>query len=167
MTLQDIVTLYEYNRWANGRTLEAAERLDAAALLKDLGNSFPSVRDTLAHILGAEWIWLRRWLGETPAKILAAAEFPTVASLREHFRAVDRERAEFLASVTEARLQQSFDYRDLAGNALRLPLAQSLQHVVNHGTYHRGQVTTMLRQLRAAPIGTDMSRFYLDRAAGK
>jgi uncharacterized damage-inducible protein DinB len=167
MTLQDIVTLYEYNRWANSRALEAAEKLDATAFVKDLKNSFPSVRDTLAHILGAEWIWLRRWHGESPAKLVVASEFATVASLRERFQAVDRERDAFLKSVTEARLQQPFDYKDLAGNALRLPLVQSMQHVVNHGTYHRGQVTTMLRQLGATPIGMDMARFYLERAAGK
>jgi uncharacterized damage-inducible protein DinB len=167
MTLQDISALYEYNRWANGRTLEAAEKLDATAFAKDLKNSFPSVRDTLAHILGAEWIWLRRWHGESPTKLVVASEYPTAASLRERFLAVDREREAFLASLTEARLQQPFDYKDLAGNAMRLPLVQSMQHVVNHGTYHRGQVTTMLRQLGATPVSTDMSRFYLDRAAGK
>lgn len=167
MMLQDIVTLYEYNRWANGRTLDAAEKLDPAAFVKDLKNSFPSVRDTLAHILGAEWIWLRRWKGESPAKLIVAAEFPTAASLRERFQAVDKERVAFLASVSEERLQQPFDYKDLAGNSLRLPFVQSMQHVVNHGTYHRGQITTMLRQLGATPIGTDMSRFYLDRTAGK
>ena len=126
MTLQDVFTLYEYNRWANGRTLEAAEKLDATALMKNLGNSFPSVRDTLAHILGAEWIWLRRWLGETPATLLSAADFPTAASLRERFQAVDRERATFLSSISEARLQQAFDYRDIAGNPMRLPFVQSM-----------------------------------------
>jgi len=167
MTLQDIATLYEYNRWANGRTLGAAENLDPAAFVKDLKNSFTSVRDTLAHILGAEWIWLRRWKGESPAKLVVAAEFPTAASLRERFAAVDGERWAFMAGLSEEQLQRSFDYKDLAGNALRLPFAQSMQHVVNHGTYHRGQVTTMLRQLDAVPIGTDMSRFYLERAAGK
>jgi uncharacterized damage-inducible protein DinB len=166
MTLQDVFTLYEYNRWANGRTLDAAERLDPAAFVKDLKSSFPSVRDTLAHILGAEWIWLRRWKGETPAKLLSAADFPTVASLRDRFGAVDVERGAFLGSLTEERLQQPFDYKDLAGNPYRLPVIQTMQHVVNHGTYHRGQVTTMLRQLGATPIGTDMSRFYLDRTAG-
>ena len=167
MMLQDIITLYEYNRWANGRTLETAEKLDPAAFLKDLGNSFPSVRDTLAHILGAEWVWLCRWKGESPSKLIVAAEFPAVASLRERFQAVDRERQAFMARLSEERLQQPFDYKDLAGNSLRLPFVQSMQHVVNHGTYHRGQVTTMLRQLGGTPISTDMSRFYLDRAARK
>ena len=167
MMLQDIATLYEYNRWANGRALEAAGKLDPAAFAKDLQNSFPSVRDTLAHILGAEWIWLRRWKGELPAKLIVAAEFPTAASLRDRFVALDGERTVFMAGLSEERLRQPFDYKDLAGNALRLPLVQSMQHVVNHGTYHRGQVTTMLRQLGAVPIGTDMSRFYLERTAGK
>jgi len=167
MMLQDIFTLYEYNRWANGRALDVAEKLDPAALMKDLKSSFPSVRDTLAHILGAEWVWLRRWSGESPTKLRAASEFPTVASLRAAFLGLDKERGVFLVSLSEERLQHSFDYRDLAGNPMRLVLAQSLQHVVNHGTYHRGQVTTMLRQLGAPPVSTDMSRFYIDRAAGK
>ena len=168
MNLQDVFTLYEYNRWANTRTLDAAEKLDPAAFVRDLKNSFPSVRDTLAHILWAEWVWLRvRWKGESGATLLVATEFPTVASLRERFRAVDAERGTFLTSLTEERLQQPFDYRDIAGNPMRLPLVQTMQHVVNHGTYHRGQITTMLRQLGATPIGTDMSRFYLDRAKNR
>lgn len=166
MTKHDIVTLYAYNRWANGRTLDAVEKLDPAAFVKNLGNSFASIHATLVHIAGAEWAWLRRWHGDSPRK-LPTEEFPTVASLRERFQSLDREREAFLAGVSEERLQQPFDYKDLAGNAMRLPLAQSMQHVVNHGTYHRGQVTTMLRQLGATPISTDMSRFYLDRAAGK
>jgi uncharacterized damage-inducible protein DinB len=167
MTLQDIFTLYEYNRWANGRSLDVAEKLAAGDLVKDLGNSFPSVRDTLAHILGAEWVWLRRWNGESPAKLTGAAEFLSVSSLRERFAAVDQERAVFLRTLSEAGLQCPFDYKDLAGNAMRLPLVQSMQHVVNHGTYHRGQITTMLRQLGGTPVSTDMSRFYMEKAKGK
>ncbi len=61
MNRQDIVMLYDYNAWANARILRAVEPLIPEAFLRDLKNSFPSVRDTLAHILGAEWIWLRRW----------------------------------------------------------------------------------------------------------
>ena len=166
MNRQDIVTLFDYNAWANTRVLGAVESLPAEQLLRDLGNSFPSVRDTLAHILGAEWIWLRRWHGESPARGLPATDFPTVASLRDRFTAVERDRRAFLGTVSEERLAQPFTYRDMAGNQHALPLVHSLQHVVNHGTYHRGQVTTLLRQLGATPVSTDMSRFFLDRAVG-
>jgi len=167
MNRQDIVTLYDYNAWANARILRAVEPLTPEAFLRDLKNSFPSVRDTLAHILGAEWIWLRRWHGESPSQILPAADFSTLASLKDRYAAVEKERRVFLEGLSEERLAQPFPYKDMAGNAHSLLLVHSLQHVVNHGTYHRGQITTMLRQLGATPVSTDMSRFYLDRAAGK
>jgi len=163
MIHEDILTLYEYNRWANGRSLDAAAALSAEELMRDLGNSFRSVRDTLAHILGAEWIWLRRWLGESPGGLLRADEFPDVAALRERFAAVDRERDGFLRSLSPAAIEYPFDYRDVAGRPGRLLLGQSMQHVVNHGSYHRGQVTTLLRQLGARPIGTDLALFYRER----
>jgi uncharacterized damage-inducible protein DinB len=167
MNRQDILTLYEYNAWANARILRAVEPLAAEAFLRDLENSFPSVRDTLAHILGAEWIWLRRWHGESPSQILPAADFPTLASLKYRYAAVEKERRAFLEGLSEERLTQPFQYKYLAGNVHSLLLAYSLQHVVNHGTYHRGQITTMLRQLGATPVSIDLSRFYLDRADGK
>jgi len=166
MNRADILTLFDYNAWANGRVLGAAGPLTAEQFLRDLGNSFPSVRDTLAHILGAEWIWLRRWQEESPSKGLPAGDFPTVASLRDRFSAIERDHRAFLDALSEERLTRPFTYRDLAGNQHALPLVHSLQHLVNHGTYHRGQVTTMLRQLGATPVSTDMSRFFLDRAAG-
>lgn len=166
MNRQDIFTLFDYNRWANERILGAVERLTPEQFVRDLGNSFASVRDTLAHILGAEWVWLRRWHGESPAKGLPATEFPTVASLRDRFAVVEQERRAFLGEVSEERLGQPFIYKDFAGKQHTLPLVHSLQHLVNHGSYHRGQVTTLLRQVGGTPVSTDMSRFYLDRVAG-
>ncbi len=166
MTLEDIRTLYAYNAWANARVLGAAESLPPEDLLRDLRNSFPSVRDTLAHILGAEWIWLRRWLGESPSALPHASDFPAVASLRVRFAALDQERQVFLRGLTEEQLNSPLHYRDTAGKPATLLLVQSFQHVVNHGTYHRGQVTTLLRQLGAKPVSTDLSRFHLERASG-
>ncbi len=167
MNRQDIITLYDYNTWANGRILGAVEPLTPEAFLRDLKNSFPSMRDTLTHILGAEWIWLRRWHGESPSQVLPATDFPSVASLKDRYSSVEKERRAFLEGLSEERLAQPFQYKDIAGNAHSLLLVQSLQHVVNHGTYHRGQITTMLRQLGATPVSTDLARFYLERASRK
>jgi uncharacterized damage-inducible protein DinB len=167
MNRQDIITLYNYNAWANGRILRAIEPLAPEAFLRDLKNSFPSVRDTLAHILGAEWIWLRRWHGESPSQILPATDFPSLASLKDRYSSVEKERRVFLEGLSEERMAQPFRYRDTAGKEHSLVFVQSLQHVVNHGTYHRGQITTMLRQLGASPVSTDLARFYLERTDGK
>jgi uncharacterized damage-inducible protein DinB len=166
MTPRDIFRLYEYTAWANARMLDAAEGLTADQFTRDLRNSFPSVRDTLAHIVGAEWVWLRRWHGESPSKGLPAADFPTVASLRERCAVVERERRPFLETLSEEGLSRPVSYRDFAGHDRTLPLVVTLQHVVNHGTYHRGQVTTLLRQLGATPVSTDLSRFFLEQGPG-
>jgi len=164
MNRLDILTLYDYNAWANGRTLGTAEALTPEQFLKDLGNSFPSVRDTLVHIVAAEWVWLRRWQGESPTALIPGSDFPTLGSVKDRFATIERERQALLGSLTEERLAQPFAYKDLAGNPYRLPLVQSMQHLVNHGSYHRGQITTMLRQLGARPVSTDMSRYYLEKA---
>jgi uncharacterized damage-inducible protein DinB len=166
MTRQDIVTLFTYHDWANGEMLNAVAPLSAEQLLRDLGNSFPSVRDTAAHIFGADLIWLQRWKGEPTGALPAATTYPTVASLRHWYAALEKDRRAFLDAVTEDRLALPFSYKDTRGTPRSLVLAHSMQHVVNHASYHRGQITTMLRQLGAKPISTDLSRFYYERGGG-
>ncbi|MGH7673924.1 MAG: DinB family protein [Gemmatimonadales bacterium] len=152
--------LYAYNRWANDQVLRAVERLTPEQLLRDTGSSFSSIRDTLAHILGAEWIWLERWLGRSPRALLAAADFPTAAALRDRWAMVEAGQQAFLAGLQDDRLPQRVAYINTKGQRWEYALWQMLVHVVNHSTYHRGQVTTMLRQLGAAPAATDLLNFY-------
>ncbi len=160
MDLDRILALYDYDRWANGCVLDAASRLPAEQFTRDLGSSHRSVRDTLAHILGAEWIWLRRWKGTSPKALLPASEFPTVDSLRARWREVEAEQREFLAALTEDALATTIAYINTRGERFAYPLWQMLQHVVNHSTYHRGQAATLLRQLGAEPAPTDFLIFY-------
>ena len=160
MDLDRIRALYDFNRWANDRALEAAEKLTAEQFTKDLQNSFPSVRDTLVHIMGAEWVWLERWRGNSPKSILTASEFPTVSSIRNRWAEIQRGQMEFLPGVTEDSLMKSIAYVNLKGERWEYPLWQMLQHLVNHSTYHRGQITTMLRLLGAKPVATDFLVFH-------
>jgi uncharacterized damage-inducible protein DinB len=160
MDLERIKALYDFNRWANGRVLEAAEKLSLEQFTNDLKSSYPSVRDTLVHIMGAEWIWLERWSGNSPKALLAAAEFPTVSAIRNRWTEIERGQKAFLASATEESLQKVVTYLNLRGERWEYPLWQILQHLVNHSTYHRGQVTTMFRQLGARPVETDFLVYY-------
>jgi len=152
--------LYAYNRWANGQTLGAAERLTPEQLTRDCHSSFRSVRDTLAHILGAEWIWLERWHGRSPRALLSAGEFSTVGALRERWAEVEAGQQAFLATLTEGALLRRIAYINTKGERWEYAQWQMLAHVVNHSTYHRGQVTTMLRQLGGTPADTDLLTFY-------
>ena len=77
--------LFDYNAWANHRSMDAAAALTNEQFTKPMGNSFASVRDTLAHIFGAEWIWLERFQGRSPASLPDASEYSDLASLRQRW----------------------------------------------------------------------------------
>ena len=77
MNKQDIQILYDYNRWANARTLDASAKLTQEQFTRDLSGSHRSVRDTLTHILAAEWVWLMRWRGVSPKALFDPCDFPT------------------------------------------------------------------------------------------
>jgi len=157
--VEEIRELYAYNRWANARILGAAAALDPAAFARDMGSSFPSVRDTLVHILAAEWVWLSRWQGTSPIG-LPTWDLSTCDEVRERWAEVEREQQAFIARLTDADIRRSMAYRDTRGRAWENELGQMLRHVVNHSSYHRGQVITMLRQLGAETVATDLIRYY-------
>jgi len=153
--LQTLKELYEYNYWARDRQLAACAPLTREEFLRPLGSSFSSLRDTLAHLLGAEWIWLERWRGNSPRTILAAEEFPTREKIAERWREVERGMREYLGGLNEEALLRPLTYVNLKGETWTYALWQTLFHLVNHQSYHRGQVTTLLRQLGAQAVPVD------------
>jgi len=165
ITPEDARTLFAYDAWANRRMLDACAALAPEQFTRDLGSSFRSVRDTMAHILGAQWIWLERFHGRSHPALLNGDQFPDLVSLRARWMQFEGELLSYVGGLSSADLERSFDYRDMKGNPHSNLLWQTLQHLANHGTYHRGQVTTMFRQLGAKPVGTDMIGFYRERAA--
>jgi uncharacterized damage-inducible protein DinB len=159
MNKNDFEYLYDYNRWANARVLDAASKLTPDQFTKDLHSSHPSVRDTLVHLLAAEWIWLERWNGTSHKALLDPAEFPTVDAIRKRWSEVEAGYQKFIGELLEESLGEVITYTNTKGEQWTYPLAQMMQHVMNHSTYHRGQVTTMLRQLGAEATPLDLLVF--------
>jgi uncharacterized damage-inducible protein DinB len=165
MTPHEIQLLFTYNDWANKRALQAASVLTPEQFTKPLGNSFSSVRDTLAHMYGAETIWLQRFKGESPSAFPDTTQLNDLASLRAKWNLVAAGFLNFISTLTQQDIDRVVEYKTMKFGVYSNPLWQSLQHVVNHGTYHRGQITTMLRQLGANPILTDLMHFYRERSS--
>jgi len=163
MTPEDARTLYAYDAWANRRVLDACAALAPEQFTKDLGSSFRSVRDTMAHIMGAEWLWLERFQGRT-ARLPSGDQFPDLASLRKRWAEVERDLLAYVGALSAADLERSFDYRDMKGNPHTSVMWQTLQHVANHSTYHRGQVTTLLSQEGVDVGATDLLVLVPDQA---
>ena len=161
MNLSDLRTLLDYHYWARDRILDAADRLTPEQYTKDLGSSFRSVRDTLVHAYFGEWAWHSRWLGTSPTAPLPPETFPDVQSVRAAWVAQESNVRSFLEGLGEGGLDRVFEYTLLSGQPGSSIFRHMLQHVVNHASYHRGQVTTMIRQLGAEPPKSmDMIVFF-------
>lgn len=164
MNAKDIATLVDYHYWARDRVLDAVDALTPEQFTREMGGSFHSVRDTLGHFFGAEWAWFSRWQGESPIALPDAAQFRSCAELRQAWAALESRVRAFVGGMDDAAVERVYSYKLLSGQAASSPFWQMLQHVVNHASYHRGQVTTLLRQLGAAPPkNLDMIGFYRER----
>src|SRR5271156_6308980 len=164
MNVEDFRRLYEYNSWANHRTLDACAPLSEEQFTRDLRASFRSLRDTMVHISWAEWLWLERGQGRSPDKF-SSTDFPNLESVRRRWTEIERNLIEYIGALKPEDLERIISHKTTAGVPQAAPLWQMLQHLVNHGTYHRGQVAAMLRQLDAKAVSTDLILFYRERAA--
>jgi uncharacterized damage-inducible protein DinB len=165
MKPEEMRELLAFNVWANHRILGAVEALTAEQFTKELGSSFGSVRDTMVHIWAVEWVWLERLQGRSPAAFPNAKDFAELATLRPRWAEVEKNWLEYVSRLNEVELEEEVDYKTISFGPARSPRWQILQHTVNHGSYHRGQVTTMLRQLGAKSAGTDLILYYRERQA--
>jgi len=160
-TTDGIAKMFAYGRWAQAKTLESLDPLSSEELNRKVGGSFGSIQATLAHVYGAEWVWLERWRGGSPRGLPESTDAWTLEDFRERWRPVEEAHRDFVAAQTADALARPLTYVNFAGKTLSYPLGDALMHVANHGTYHRGQIATMLRQLNHSPISTDYVR-YLD-----
>jgi uncharacterized damage-inducible protein DinB len=149
--------------------LQAVSALSAEQFTRNLGGSFPSVRDTLVHIIGGEWGWLAYWkepshnsaflpdLRRRRDALFNPDAFPSVAAVQSKWAEVEKEQAEFVNRVTNEALGKMLPFR-----TTQIRLVHLMQHLANHSTYHRGQVAVMMRQLGAEPLATDLHVFLVE-----
>ena len=157
--------MLDYHYWARDRLLDALQAVAPEQLTRDLGSSFKSIHETMVHTYAAEWAWHSRWQGTSPTALLPADQFPDLAAVRSAWTELEAKLRAFVDGLGENGIERVFEYKLLSGQAGATPFWQMLQHVVNHASYHRGQVTTMLRQIGAAPAKPmDMIAFYRTRA---
>jgi uncharacterized damage-inducible protein DinB len=161
MNIQDLQSMLDYHYWARDRLLDALEPLTPEQYKRDLGNSFRSIRDTLTHIYAAEWAWYSRWQGESPTSLVPTDRFPDLGALRKEWGEHEARMRAFVSGLNEAGSARVIEYKLLNGQPGASPIWQMVQHVVNHASYHRGQITTMLRQIGMAPAKPmDMIAYY-------
>jgi len=164
MTRDDLRPLVDYHYWARDRMLAAVEPLSAEQFLRDLGSSFPSVRDTLAHLHGAEWVWLLRCQGVSPTQHLPVDRFGDLDAVRAAWADSEADLRALVQELDDDGAERTVAYRLFNGQTGTTRIGTLVQHLVNHGSYHRGQLSTMLRQLGARPAQPmDLVAFHRER----
>ena len=148
-------SLVAYTRWADRLLLAPVAELTPAQYTLELGGSFPSLQATVAHMAGAAKLWSLRISGQPYGGLPPSAEIPDVATalarLAEAYAVFEQ-----IAPGWEAAKTETFTYRNLAGIETTKVKWQIFRHIVNHGTYHSGQIANMLRQLGVKPPSTDL-----------
>ena len=164
-TALDLVCgLYDYHRWANRRLFDVARALGEDLASRDVGKefSFPTITRMFGHLYGADWVWLSRWKGTSPTK-LPGAEFPTLASIRAPWDALEREQQAFVEALTASDLTRVVAFTNTEGKPFKLALWPLLQHVPNHATHHRSEIATMITMISGSPPDTGVNSYLLMR----
>ena len=160
---QAISRLIDYCEWANHRYLDAVAPLDALTFARDLKGSHGGIRGTLVHTYGAEWVWQQRFSGVSPQALPGEELIQDVATLRERWAALEAERRVWLEALGADAAERVIEYRTFKGDVFSGRLWPLVQHVTNHGSYHRGQVAVFLRQIGVKPPTTDLVAFDRER----
>jgi len=160
ISIEAMRELFDFNYWARDRQMETCAALTEEQLRRPMGGSFPSLRDTLAHLVAVEWLWLERWQGRSPKALPPPEEFPTLAAISVRWATVESNMREYLAGLAEEALLLPMTCTGTRGNVWTYPLWRMHMHLLNHQSYHRGQVTTLLRQLGAVPARIDFLLAY-------
>lgn len=164
MGIEDLTELYAYNGWANARVRNSIEDLDPEVFKRDLGASFGSLQRTVGHLVSAQWNWLRRWKGQSASRPLPSEAFASPEEANRRWEEVDGALAGFVHGLDAAGLQLSIALTTPQGSPYSSPLWRAMLHVVNHSSYHRGQIAAMLRQVGAVPQGTDLMLYYREQS---
>jgi uncharacterized damage-inducible protein DinB len=154
----------KYNLWANTKLTGFLQKLDPPLLDKELISSFKTIRQTAYHIWDAELIWYSRLKGES------FTSWPSgsfTGSDNDFFKSFVEQSSKFVGFVedkSEPHFLDSFTYRSIEGKEFTNSVADTILHCMNHSTFHRGQLVTMLRNVGYTDLAsTDYISFIRDK----
>src|SRR5690349_8885314 len=155
-----IIQHLEFNAWANSKLIEAMAPLSEALFYLENKGSFPSIAKTALHIWGAQYIWYRRMHGESVKQAPMVAVPPPKEEILEGLLKSSNDFVAFIKSINPSLLTSRYRYTNLRGEPCDDTYEETLFHVVNHGTYHRGQLIMMLREVGITSLpGTDLIHY--------
>jgi uncharacterized damage-inducible protein DinB len=161
VNIRDILTLYDYNYWANRQILAASAHVSTEQFVAPTAHSFGSLRGTLVHTLDGERAWRMLYQHQTLAYFGMMEEdaFPSLDVLEQHWNQEERAMRDYLAQLTDDDMTDYVRYTVPEGHKRERLLWHCLWHVVNHGTQHRSEAAAILTEHGCSPGELDFTAF--------
>jgi len=164
MKVTDLEALYDYGYWANRHLSQVLSELSVEDFTRPVAGSYGSIRNTLVHVLSAEWGWLDRSGGRARGPKLNADDFPDLKSIVEAWDKVEGYVRHFLNELQDDDLLQVIEFDFGSGMQGSVRLGEVLHHGAVHASHHRGQVALLLRLLGHVPGNFDILFYYAEKA---
>jgi uncharacterized damage-inducible protein DinB len=152
----DISKLLQYNTWANRLIIEQVETFPLDLFDKHVGGSFGSIKSVMIHLLESDYLWLYRWKGN-PLADIPAWQHTDLAEMKKIWYPIQNEMVELSDKISSS---ENIKFITRKGLPFTLPFGEIAVHLSHHGSYHRGQLTNMIRDLGQKPVATDYFLFY-------
>jgi uncharacterized damage-inducible protein DinB len=163
VTKEHLQAMFDYVRWSDQQMLAASRTVNDEGYFKEQQISLGSIHKLLVHCMAAQWIWLSRWRGESPTRLENQDDYPTRDALMQRWPLVHSAMTDFLGTQTPKSLARDVQYRNTRGELFSLPLADLMLHVIDHGTYHRGQINTMIKRTGGQPANISYLQYSMQK----
>jgi uncharacterized damage-inducible protein DinB len=161
MNKKYFLALADYNIWANNIAMDWLSQINEEQWKQAIISSFSSIEQTAIHIAGAEKIWIDRWTNVQNPVFLTAEFKGTKNDLIAIWKKSSADLKSFIEKYPEENYSQQLTFKRLSGEEYKMEFSQTFAHIINHSTFHRGQLVTMLRQTGFTKVtSTDLITFY-------
>ena len=149
---QLLVSFTQYEYWANKQILELVLSLSEAQQQQEIKSSFPSIYKTCLHMWDASTIWWQRLHKVEQIVVPSLTSHPTMNDIANSLLQQNKEWTDWVNAAVETDFEYVLPYKNMKGDFFQQAVKEILLHLSNHGTYHRGQLVTMLRQVGVEQI---------------
>ena len=161
MSKKYFIGLAGYNNWADNIAIEWLKQINDEQWNQVIASSFSSIRQTAIHIASAEKIWIDFWKNVSDPVYLSAEFKGTKDELIAIWKKASAGLKDFIEEYPEENYLQQITFRKPNGEEGRMEFSQTFPHIINHSTFHRGQLVTMLRHAGFTKLSsTDLFTYY-------
>ena len=154
----------EYLRWADQQSLVASRSVRDDEYYKDQHMSAGSLHKQLVHCMAVQWLWLCRFRGESPERLEDEREHPTRMSVEQRWPLVHSALVDFVGRQSQSALNANVTYHDTRGESHTIPLRDMILNLIDHGSYHRGQINTMIKRAGGTPFAINYRIYAMEKA---